>query len=203
MAFQSVPESVEISINCTVNSIPVQNTYHARKVGGYSQADLDSLAGVVDQVVVDDFRPLWATAVTYNTTDVRGLESEVDLTATDGSGTGAGAVAQIPMPNNVSFAIKKLSGFTGRSARGRVYIFGIPASDLDTDENFMKSASLAAWQSAVDAVKDAIDLDLWVPVIVSRFNAGAKRAEGVTFEWTTTSAGNARLDSRRDRMPQE
>ncbi len=204
MAFQSVPESVEISVNCTLNSVPLQNTYGARKVGGYSQADLDSLAGVCDQVVVDNFIPLWPTALTYNLTEVRGLESIVDLTSTDGSGTGIGAVAQIPLPNQNAFAVKKLSGFTGRSARGRVFIFAIPASDLDTDENFLKSTSLTAWSNAVDAMRAAIALDGWVASIISRFSDGVKRTPtAVTFEWLTTSAGNARVDSQRGRMPIE
>ena len=201
MAFQSVPETVEIAVTGLQGQQRLQNTFHARFIGGYSQADIDTLAGVIDQVVVDEWKPLWSNNCTYQGVIVRGLESSVDLIGTDGSGAGPGGVSSVPMPNSVALAVKKLSGFTGRSARGRIYVFGIPSNVKDADENFITVLAGNAFKDATEDIRIAIDLAGWVPVIVSRFADGIVRPTGVTFTWTDSQLSDFRFDSRRDRMP--
>lgn len=203
MAFQSVPETVEIAVLGTVNSQPVQNTFHARKVGGYSEADLENLADYIDATVVSYLLPYISNQVSYDGVEIRGLDSIVDLTGNNGDGAGNGAIVNSPMPNNVSFCVKKLSGFTGRSARGRVYIWGIPANYAGTNEDYIQTAVAEYYRTYVDEVRQVIDLAGWVPVIVSRYSNGALREEGVTYEWTTSAITDLRLDSRRDRMPSQ
>lgn len=203
MAFQQVPDTVEIGVFGRMQSINMQNTYHAHKSGGYSQADIDLLAAAIDDQVTTSFIPRWSDNLTYVGVEVRGLDAETDFTSFDGSGTGPGAVSGTPLPNSVSYTVKKLSGLTGRSARGRVYIFGLSVATLDTNENFISSTFAAHFTTSVEAVRDRIDAEGWTPVIVSRFNAGVKRSVGVNFEWVSTAAGSNRLDSRRDRMPNE
>lgn len=201
MAFQSVPETVEIAVLFTTNSVPMQNTYHARLEGGYSEAEMDLLADAIDDAVTTYQKPYWSNATTYDGVEIRGLENETDIVVTNGDGAGGGGIANSPVPNNVAFAIRKLSGLTGRSARGRVYIGGFPTQSLATDENYMATAQVTNWENGVDAVKDAITAEGWDPVIVSRFHNGVKRSEGVTYPWLTTSAKDERLDTRRDRLP--
>lgn len=203
MAFQRVPETVEAAINFSQQSVPMQNTFHARMIGGYAQQDLEDLADALDEVVDTYWLPLWSTQLTYSGVTVRGLDSIVDLEASNGDSAGTGGISGTPIPNQNAFCVKKLSGFTGRSARGRVYIGGLITANLDANENFFGGAAAANWVAAVDAVKDAMDGLGWIPVIVSRFSDGAKREEAVTFEWVTTAYGSLRIDSRRDRMPVE
>lgn len=201
MVFQSVPETVEIAVTALQGQQPLQNTFHARKVGGYSQADIDSLASAMDSLVDLEWIPLWSNNCTYQGVVIRGLESVVDLEATDGTNAGPGAVSSVPMPNSVALAVKKLSGFTGRSARGRIYVYGMPSNVKATDENFITTVAGNAFRDATDDVRVAIDTEGWVPVIVSRFTEGAQRTEGVTFTWVDSQLEDFRFDSRRDRMP--
>lgn len=201
MAFQSVPETVEIATNYSFGSTDIQMTFHARKSGGYSESELTSLANQCDGRVVTSFLPNQANDYVYNNTSVRGLESITDLYVENSDGTGPGSLTADAIPVNCALAIKKLSGFTGRSARGRVYWFGLTVGQLDTDENYVLGAQGLLILGAVDAMRATIVSAGWLPVIVSRFTGGAKRATGVTFEWVSTGITDYRVDSRRDRLP--
>jgi len=203
MAFQSVPETVEIDHIFTLHGVTVQNVHYARLPGGYAQADLQTMAGQIDGI----FPATWVTEVdsdvTYVRTEVRGLEFENDLTAQDATSTGPGTHVGSSLPNNVTFAIKKSSGLTGRSARGRTFWIGVPSNETEpTDENFLLAAYAALIVADVDFVRISINaLASWEAVLVSRFSGGAKRAVGVTFPWLSTSNVDLRVDTNRSRLP--
>lgn len=201
MAFQSVPETVEVTANYVQNGIPLQMTFHAKRAGGYSEAQMVSLIGGFDGEVGSEFLPAQTEDTTYLKTIARGLEDENDIVVEDNSNAGAGTVLEQGLPNNVTIAIKRTSAFTGRSARGRVYWIGLALSHLDTDENFITLAANTPIVDAIDSFRTNAITFGWVPVIVSRFTGGAKRAEGVTFDWITTSNEDLRVDSQRGRLP--
>lgn len=201
MAFQRVPETAEISVIQSLQGVTIQNTFHARKTGGYSESDLANLANVIDINWATYVLPYQSTTLVYNKTEVRGLDDENDLIKEDADNTGFGGIASAPLPNNVAFTIKRLSGFTGRSARGRLYIGGIPQAANAADENFITSTYANNYAGGVDSCRSAIVGASWVPVIVSRYSNGVLRTTGVTFTWATTTYTDLRLDSRRDRLP--
>jgi len=103
------------------------------------------------------------------------------------------------LPVNNAIAIKRTSGLTGRSARGRIY-WGNLAESHVTGNLVQESVAdaIVDFCNAVDAVAFALD---WVAVIVSRTTAGAVRPTGVTFPVTQWSYSDLRVDSRRDRLP--
>lgn len=201
MAYQRVPETAEITVNFTVNAIPQQNTFYARKSGGYSTADLAALAGAVDAAVGTYWLDDMTTAALYVKTVVRGLDLEFDQIVEDVGSTGPGTQPTSEQPANVSFAIKKLSGLTGRSARGRIYVIGMYESAFGADTNYVTSAYAAQWAGNVDQIRVAINTIGWTPVLVSRYSGGTKRPEGITFVWTGSTYTDLRVDSRRDRLP--
>lgn len=201
MAFQKVPETADVSVIHTCNGVTVQNSVAARKVGGYNTADLSSLANIVDQYYAANVLPYLSAALIYVKTEVRGLDDINDQVVENVDGSGFGGIASNPLPNNVSYVIKRLSGLTGRSARGRLYIPGIPENARQTDENYITSAFNISMVGGWDSIRSAIGAVGWVPVIVSRYSEGVKRAEGVTFVWNATSNTDLRLDTRRGRLP--
>lgn len=202
MAFQAVPDTAEVLTIFIANSISVQMTFYAEFPGGYSLADLTALANAADFSVGADFLPIMTQDILYDRTHVRGLSSIDDFEVSDQTFAGPGQVASGGMPNSVTIAIQRNSGLTGRSSRGRVYWVGLASSQLTADENFVATASVTAIVSAIFNMRTQLDGSGWDPVIVSRFTGGAKRAVGVTFPWINTLAINARVDSRRDRMPE-
>lgn len=203
MAFQKVTDTAQIDHIFTQNGETVQNVYYAKRPGGYSQADLQALADVVDAIFLTTYVTEQPPEVTYVRTEVRGLSVENDLTATQNAGTGIGTNAGPSAPNQVTFSIKKASGLTGRSARGRTYWIGVPRTVLDVlNENFVIAAWAASVVADVDFVRNQIEtVSLWEAVLVSRFSGGVKRTEGVTFPWVSTLNVDLRVDTLRGRLP--
>lgn len=203
MGFQPVPETAEINMVFTCNAVTVQNTFYGRRVGGYVLADLQALADAVDLAFpatwVSDMPP----EVAYVRTDVRGLALENDLLATQNLSAGVGTHLSSALPNNVTFAVKKLSGFTGRSARGRNFWIGVPRDQLDDlNENLVDSAFAAIVVANIDFIRATINgVGTWSAVLVSRFADKAKRTTGVTFPWISTTNTDLRVDTSRARLP--
>jgi len=200
MAFQSVPETAEIAVRYVINGILCINTFYARRSGGYSLGQLTALASTVDAWVHADWKGFISNQAAYNNTIVRGLENENDFEVIDDTNSGVGASASAPMPNNVCLAIKRLSGLTGRSARGRVYCT-LLAADVSTDENRVGSTSASNRVTALNALTADIAGIGWTEVIVSRFSGGVKRAAGVTFPVVAYQSTDLRIDTQRRRLP--
>ncbi len=203
MAFQSVPDTAEIDMIYTYNGVTVQNVFYARLVGGYALTDLQAVADKIDSIWPVTFITEQPSEVIYLRTEVRGLENENDLVAVQGISSGTGTHPGVALPNQVTFSIKKTSGLTGRSARGRCYWIGIPRDQLeDADENQLKAAFVLAIVADIDFVRTSIEtVGLWEAVLVSRFANSLKRAEGVTFPWKGTTFVDVRVDTNRGRLP--
>jgi hypothetical protein len=203
MGFQAVPDTVAIDIIYSMNGETVQNVFYAELPGGYLLADLSALANVIDAQVQGTWKAQQVVEALYTRVEVRGLAVLNDFVATNSTNAGPGVAAGGAMPNNVTLAVKKSSGLTGRSARGRCYWIGVPNSQLLlANENELEPAYVDAVVVAVDSIRSSIDsTPLWVPVLVSRFTAGAERPEGVTFPWISSVAVDTRTDSQRNRLP--
>ena len=204
MAFQRVPNTAEISVVYDLFGMNLVNTYHAYAAAGYNQSMLDTLAAQIDASPVVSLLADQATDIDYVRTDVRGLDQENDLTSTNNTSAAAGGAAATSCPSNIAFCVQRLSGLTGRSARGRVYIGGIPFTSSYqewSDRNLLTVAAADAYVGHVDGFRSTIEaIGPWDAVIVSRYNAGSKRATGVTFTWTQTQYSDRRLDTQRRRM---
>lgn len=203
MAFQSVPNVAEVDVIFTLNGVTVQNVFYGLFPAGYALSDLQDLADRVDLRLTAHWRPEQPPEVSYIRTEVRGLTSENDLSASQDLSAYVGVALSSSLPNNVTFAIKKESGLTGRSARGRLFWIGIPRDEIQlSDENLLKVAYAALLVENVDEIRDGIaDLVGWSPVLVSRFTGGVKRPFGVTFPWLTTTNVDLRVDTHRNRLP--
>lgn len=202
MGFQAVPDTVEINMIFTQNGITAQNVFYAERGGGYILSHLEDLAAAIDAQWQGTWRDQQPDEVTYLRTEVRGLSVENDLIAIDSTSTNNGTHVGDAMPNNVTFAVKKSSGLTGRSARGRTYWIGVPRTELlAADENEVEPAYVAEMIASIDSIRIAISgVSTWDPVLVSRFSGGVARAEGVTFPWVDTVSVNNRIDTQRGRL---
>ncbi len=203
MAFQPVPDVAAIDVIFTLNGVTVQNTHYALLPGGYSLTDLQALADKIDLTFSATVAPDSPPEVTYVKTEVRGLAVINDLLAEANVGTAVGLHSGSALPNQVTFAIKKLSGFTGRSARGRIFWVGVPDNTLQpTNENLVTATWAANVVADIDFIRVQIEtVGLWQAVIVSRFTLGVQRAFGVTFPWVDTTNVDLRVDTHRGRLP--
>ncbi len=203
MAFQSVPDCAQVNIIYSQNSVVMQNSFYGFHPGGYSLGDLQALADDIDTAVPILWLPRQTVDATYLRTEVRGLANENDLVAEADAGSAVGDDAFGGLPNSVTCAIKKSSGLTGRSARGRVYWIGMPKDKLEAaDENTIDTTFVAALVTAVDGIRTNIEsVGTWEAVLVSRFLDGEKRTVGEKFDWVATSSVNNIVDTQRGRLP--
>lgn len=190
MSFQRVPYTAQIAVRYFHVGQPIVNLYYAQKPGGYDQSDLDGLAVSVDTNAASALLVDQSERLFYVKTEVVGLDQQNDLSAESSLSAGAGGQAGAPLPSFLAFCVSQRSDYSGRSARGRVYVPGIPpdARDYDAgDENYILSTYADAYVGHVDGFRQTIEaLAFWDAVLVSRYTNGAKRNEGVVFRWTTT-----------------
>ncbi len=203
MAFQRVPNTVEVDVIYTYHGITCQNVYYGEFAGGYSLLDLQILAGAVDAAVGVGWLSEQPAEASYVITEVRGLDAEFDLFASDNSSAGPGTDVIPGLPGNVTFSIKKTSGLTGRSARGRSYWIGIPRDKLKgTNENELTAAYTALIVANVELIRTTINAAAgWAAVLVSRISGGVERTPtAITFPWVGTVAVDERIDTQRPRL---
>lgn len=201
MVFQPLPDTAEIVIKYLGYGSNMYNVLAAHKAGGYDLADIESLAAAVDALVAADWLEIQTEDVSYVSTTVRGLSAENDLEATDATSAGSGEVIDLGLSGNVTFAVKKVSGFTGRSARGRLYWIGMTRAQLQSNKNRVDSASVTAIVAACELMRGGIVTEGWTPVIVSRWSQGVLRTPtGEVFPWNSSVAVDDEVDSQRGRL---
>lgn len=205
MAFQSVPNTAQARVIFDLEGTQFSNTFFYEADAGYGQSDLDDLAVAVDSLAVPTLLNLLEDSVSYLRTDVTGLENINDLASSANAATGLGGQGgNRPMPLNVAFCITRRSGLTGRSARGRTYIGGLPATGtafMSPGYTLLSTAYAAGLLAAVDLFRSMTSsLVAWQPVLVSRYTLGSKRPVGVTFNWTETTFDDRKVDTRRSRV---
>lgn len=202
MAFQKVVDTAQISVIYSQHTETLQNTFYAHLATGYDLSDLDDLAAAIDVQVALTWLPQQIDDASYLRTEVRGLGVENDLFTETDTSAGVGTHLGASLPNNVTLSIKKSSGQTGRSARGRTYWIGCARTELvSTNENQFEAVYVQAIADAVQDIKLKIAATgLWAPVLVSRFTNGLARTEGELFPWLTSTAINNSVDTQRGRL---
>ena len=202
MAFQRVPNTAQIEVIYTLNAIPCQNVFYAEFPAGYAVGDLQTLANQIDLQISVSWLAEQPTEAIYVRTEVRGLNAEFDFLVTANANAGPGTHVSQTLPNNVTLSIKKFSGLTGRSARGRCYWIGVPRDQLTAgDENVLEQAYIDLIVADVDFMRTSIDvLAGWSAVLVSRFSNGSLRTEGKLFPWVGSIAVDNRVDTYRPRL---
>jgi len=200
MPFQRVPNSAQIAVRGSRGGQNIVMTFHAQKSSGYNLADLEALAAAVDTWVDTSLLPEMGNDYSYVGTTVRGLDEEFDQIAENNDNAGPGIAGGSTAPNNVSFAIKRRSAFTGRGARGRVYLPPPPAGAFE-DDNHVTQAWADALTVILNDFRDAIDTVNWVEVIVHRVSEGASLPVAIVFTVVEYVVVDLVMDSMRRRLP--
>jgi len=180
MAFQSVPDCAQATIVGVVNGVIVNTTLTFAKSGGsYDQTDIDDLATAVDDWFSTEILPSLSSDALYSSTEVRGLESIIDLLGIESAGGGAGGGSGTALPALTAACVSFRTGFTGRSARGRNYVWGLTTDSLGSNENTIASGTQSFLIAAYDALPGYLVGTPWAHVVVSRYTNNVKRTTGV------------------------
>lgn len=200
MAFIPVPGTAQVEAVFSLDGQVVENVLFYQGTD-LSETSLAALLDAVNAAIRSQVLPLLHSTlqllrVVGQIIDVADGLTALSVTSLPASG-GAGGTS---LPSNVAVCVSKRTAFSGRSFRGRNYIPGIPSaqrSGVNELESSFVSSIRAAWEVVLDAGVD----DGWVPVVVSRFHAGAPRVTGVATPITGVIVVDNIIDSQRRRLP--
>lgn len=180
MSFQPAPRVAEAVINGLVNGVGLANVLtFAFDQLLYTQTDIDNLAAGVDLWMATEVLPNLSGSANYLGTSVRGLANQEDFQATNTTSAGPGLIAGTPLSNNVSFCIKFETGLTGRTSRGRSFLWGMPNIVLGTNENELTAANADQYLQNYENLNNYTQGTGWLHCVCSRRLNGVQRAEAV------------------------
>jgi len=200
MPFQPIPNTVSAAVRYLQGGVAVENVWYFQKPTGYNQADLDDLALAIDDWTNDSWKGLVAVDTVFKEVYVRGQENSADLQTTSAVNAGWLGAGGSGWNNNTSKAIRLDSGLTGRNARGRFFVAGLPVPGSD-GLNRVKQTWVDDVIEALEALKTIVEALGFIWVIVSKFVDGVKRTTAVTFDLQGFSVSNLTTDSMRGRLP--
>jgi hypothetical protein len=175
-------------------------TFHFLYGSAYNQTALNALAGAMDNWATAEFKPILSNQNTYDFCEARGLTQANDLFSVNGAGSGVGGSTGGPHTNHSCIAIKRVTGFTGRSARGRVY-FPLHGGMVAANEDFISTTARDEIVDALNEIDDYAGAVSWVHVVVQRWSEGVKLDEGVVRTVLGYVAVDTEIDTQRRRMP--
>ena len=196
--FIPLTNTVRVAVNATLVSQKIASIFHVYKSTAWSEGDMTTLANLFKDWVEDDLIPLQPTDYVFTSIVV------VDQTTENSPGLEilpaspvAGDGGQTSLPGNVTFTVKWLTQYRGRSYRGRTYHPGVRLGLVIG--NALSSAAISAYTVVYGNLKTDIETAGYSLVVASRYADNAPRTTGVTTEITgLVIEGN--LDSQRRRL---
>ena len=201
MPFQPCPTVIQARIVASLDNQDCENVLHFKQpTGDITFSTLLSLGGDILSWLSSQIAPLVTSDVAFRKIVLRDL-SLVDGASAEMTGLGVSGSADLPtLPNNVAYVMSLRTGISGRSFRGRAYMFGIPESVVvNNDVDIVYTdAAVAAWSALITT--GAIGTTyLWS--VLSRRNGGSLRPEGLGFAITQVTVVDTVVDSQRRRLP--
>ena len=204
MAFIPVENTAEVCMEYKQDNQFICNVFHVLFGAPPTAAQLTTLA--TDLVAWWNANVKAHVAANMQLWEIRAK----DLTTASGVGIAhpvfgtSGTSGSPAMPNNVTVAVKWLTGLSGRSYRGRSFITGLVEGSIVN--NALEAAALTAFQNAFVALRTAINVAGRQMVVASKYSgvtaAGAPipRAAGITTVITGSNIEGT-VDSQRRRLP--
>lgn len=201
MAFVPVPDTAMVEMVYTQDGQYCENVFHVWCDGGIADEALTDVAEAFIGWWEDSLKSLVAVGVSLVNVRVTKLDTNVSLGIEYATGLPiASTMAQEQLPNNVTVAVKWLTGFRGRSFRGRSYMIGLPRGKVINNqlETAYHASLLTAWGNLVAAVATiGINYEL---VVVSRRHDNADRSFGISTP-VVDAVIDTTVDSQRRRLP--
>lgn len=111
----------------------------------------------------------------------------------------AGGSTIMAAPNNVAFCVTHRTAQRGRSFRGRTYVAGIPADQIE--DSRLSSGSRSVYVAAFNTLRVDANAQLYPFVIASRKENGVFRTIGVATPVTASVSVDDVVDTQQRRLP--
>lgn len=198
MAFQPVPDGVEVVINGVQNTVPIVNVIHVQDTEVHDEARLGEICDAVKAWWSTYLAPLLHTSYTLQSIVATNMTSSAGPQVTRSYTTGnVGLQTGDPSAGNGAVVISWRTANIGRSFRGRTYV-GAMGSDQLTTAQTVDPTVLTAYLSAGTHLVDALTAIGAKLAVLSRYAAKALRVAGLLTEIISVIVDN-KVDSQRRR----
>lgn len=201
MPFIPAPQIIQVEFRALMAGQKIENRIMIDNLAAVVPADLDTVALGFLSWAETEYFPILPASIQL-----------LEVVATDLSSDSGGQVSRPPsaptfggvgseaMPNEVTICASLRSTSRGRSARGRLFVLGLPKSQVL--ENNVITAHLTALQSAIAGIKAEADIlgKEWV-VVSYRHNNVVRPGGPVYFPIQTVLFVDPVVDSQRKRKP--
>lgn len=200
MAYQPAPNTMQANVRYSLDGQQVENVLHFEQATTPTTSDCAALANVVENWAYTSYLDVVSSSLSLTEVYVRSLNTAAAPEATDNTHSGAtGNIATPALPNNVTWAVKFLTGLTGRSYRGRAYCLGLGESMCLGSSITLSFATdiVTAWEQLIT---DALGAD-FTPVVLSRVQNHVVLPNAIGAPILTVGYTDLVLDSQRRRLP--
>lgn len=176
----------------------MENVFHVQAASPMGVVELSGVSLIIADWWAGNLKAAQAANVTATKIIARALDS-LTAPSIEWSGIPLGPAIDtgVPLPGNVTFAVKWFTALGGRSYRGRTYHVGL-ADGYVTGQS-LKGTAVAAFTIAYGhLIADLADED-YTLVVASRFSGKAERTTGVATEVIGCTIDGF-LDSQRRRL---
>lgn len=201
MAFIPVPFTAMVELFYLQDGQQLENTLYFTRADTYDVVELTALASSIIAWWAAEMAPLTSNTVQLRAVKATSLQDQsAPAVEVVPASTLLGTATSPALPNNVSIAVKFLTAFRGRWARGRNYIIGLV-------ENVVTANAIS--QAHADALVDAYEELLTTTyvgagydwVVVSRQFQNTPRVTGFASPVTAVALTDLTVDSQRRRLP--
>lgn len=201
MAFIPVPNTARVELVYTLAGIYAENVLHFKFATSPSPNQMTQLAVDLKAWWIANLKPLMSTATILDKILVANLDS-VNAQAIEYAVSEAGSITDATgqlLPQNVTVAVKHVTGFRGRSYRGRTYHPGLceNQTNASTLVSTFRTSLIAAYTALIGYTWTDTG---WNWVVASKYSNNAPRTVGVTTPITAVTV-DVVTDSQRRRLP--
>lgn len=203
MPFIPAERVAEVEIRFSLDGQHCENTLYFERSATIDSDGLQALATAIETWWAAEIAPSLSANVHLVAVVATDLTSDsgpqYELTP---SSPVSGGNSSPQLPNNVAWCIKFLTGFRGRSFRGRNYISGLTTGHRDTNNTITVDVA-NTFKTSYESLLMGGGLlpEDWLWVVLSRYHANAPRVAGVWETVISVSYTDLILDSQRKRLP--
>lgn len=202
LAFIPALNCIKVCMRYTQNGENTCNVFYVDMGNEPTVATMTTVAEVFKGWWLDFMQDFTNVATSLQAIEVTDVSSESDdgIIYTTGLPQ-AGLANGGPLPNHVTVATKLLSGFTGRSRRGRKYMVGMDNSHITADKQHIGALLQTGLQTAYTELIDLLVTEGVNWVIASFISNGVPRSEALVTN-VASVVTNLVIDSQRRRLPE-
>lgn len=205
MAFIPVPGVIEVKLDHTYFGTGGKGMVMHYIINGGGAWTIPDINDCLDALVTwwdTHLQPLMSPQVTLNRIRARDLSTVNSLQGETTAGLPlTGTRSGTPLTANVVLALKKVTGFTGKSFRGRVYHFGLCSGDV-INTNYCTTATINSLEAAYNESLVLVGgLNNYDQVLVSRYADKQPRTTGILTLIQDFQAVDQRFDTNRKKLP--